>query len=105
MSNLAKKMPEVLNYSMSSTVRMNEEAGGILSKPVIKKKITLYSSYVAKIVQMFGRDGKNLFNLRFVLMCLLGYFGFPRYSELANLIRSFIRIFQDRLEFLSAKQN
>ena len=53
MSNLAKMMPEVLNYSMSSTVRMNEEAGGILSKPVIKKR-TLYSSYVAKIVQMFG---------------------------------------------------
>ena len=38
MSNLAKKMPEVLNYSMSSTVRMNEEAEGILSKPVIKKE-------------------------------------------------------------------
>ena len=38
MSNLAKKMPEVLNYSMSSTVRMNEEAGGILSKPVIKNE-------------------------------------------------------------------
>ena len=32
-------------------------------------------------------------------MCLLGYFGFLRYSELANFIRSDIRIFQDRLEF------
>ena len=52
-----------------------------------------------KIVQMFGKDGKNPINLRFVLMCLLGYFGFLRYSELANLIRSDIRIFQDRLEF------
>ena len=31
-------------------------------------------------------------------MCLLGYFGFLRYSELANLRRSDIRIFQDRLE-------
>ena len=32
-------------------------------------------------------------------MCLLGYFRFLRYSELANLIRSFIKIFQDRLDF------
>ena len=48
---------------------------------------------------MFGKDGKNLINLRFVLMCLLGYFGFLRYSGLANLIRSDTRIFQDRLEF------
>ena len=46
MSNLAKKMPEVLNYSMSSTVRMNEEAGGILSKPVIKKKKEPYTSHM-----------------------------------------------------------
>ena len=56
-----------------------------------------------KIVPMFGKDGKNLINLRFVLMSLLGYFGFLRYSEIANLIRSDIRIFQDRLEFLSSK--
>ena len=53
-----------------------------------------------KIVQMFGKDSKNLIDLRFVLMCLLAYFGFLRYSELANLIQSDIRIFQDRLEFL-----
>ena len=52
---------------------------------------------------MFGRDGINLINLRFALMCLFGYFGFLRYSELANLIRSFIRIFQDRLEFFISK--
>ena len=48
----------------TSTVRMNEEAERILSKPVI------YSSYVVKNAQIFGKDGKNLINLRFVLMCL-----------------------------------
>ena len=78
-------MPEVLNSSMSSTVRMNEEAERILSKPVIKKEP--FTHILLKIVQMIGKDGKNLINLRFVLMCLLGYFGFLRYSELANLIR------------------
>ena len=65
-----KKMPKVLN-SMSSTVRMNEEADRILSKPVIKKE-PFTPHMLLKIVQMFGKDGKNLINLRFVLMCMLG---------------------------------
>ena len=64
-------MPKVLNSSMSSTVIMNEEAERILSKPVIKKKRTFYSPYVAKNCT-FGKDGKNLINLKFVLMYMLG---------------------------------
>ena len=56
---------------MSSTVRMNEEADRILSKPVIKKEL-FTPHMLLKIVQMFGKDGKNLINLRFVLMCMLG---------------------------------
>ena len=66
-----KKMPKVLNSSMSSTVRMNEEAERILSKPVIKKE-SFTPHMLLKIVQMFGKDGKNLTNLRFFLMCMLG---------------------------------
>ena len=62
-------MPEVLNSSMSSTVRMNEEAGRIFSKPVIKKE-PFTPHMLLKIVQMFGKDGKNLINFRFVLMCM-----------------------------------
>ena len=64
-------MPKVLKSSMSSTVRMNEEADRILSKPVIKKE-PFTPHMLLKIVQMFGKDGKNLINLRFVLMCMLG---------------------------------
>ena len=64
-------MPKVLNSSMSSTVRMNEEADIILSKPVIKKEPHT-PHMLLKIVQMFGKDGKNLINLRFVLMRMLG---------------------------------
>ena len=66
-------MSEVINSSMSSTGRMNEEAERILSKPVIKNE-PFASHMLLKIVQMFAKDGKNLTNLRFVLMCLLGYF-------------------------------
>ena len=61
---------KVLNSSMSSTVRMNEDAERILSKPVIKKEP--FTPLLLKIVQMFGKDGKNLTNLRFFLMCMLG---------------------------------
>ena len=64
-------MPKVHNSSMSSTVRMNEEAERILSQPVIKKE-PFTPHMLLKIVQMFGKDGKNLTNLRFVLMCMLG---------------------------------
>ena len=79
-NNLAKKkMPKVLNSSMSSTVIMNEEAERILSKPVIKKKKKKKKKkepfnphMLLKIVQMFGKDSKNLINLRFVLMYMLG---------------------------------
>ena len=56
---------------MSSTVRKNEEADRNLSKPVIKKE-PFTPDMLLKIVQMFGKDGKNLINLRFVLMCMLG---------------------------------
>ena len=51
---------------------MNEEAERILSKPVIKKKEPFTPHMLLKIVQMFGKDGKNLINLRFVLMYVLG---------------------------------
>ena len=53
----------------TSAVRMNEEAERILSKPVIKKE-PFTPHMLLKIAQMFGKDGKNLINLRFVLMCL-----------------------------------
>ena len=72
-------MPKVLNSSLSSSVRMNEEAERIFSKPVIKKE-PFTSHMLLKIVEMFCKDGKNLINLRFVLMCMLGQFGFLRYS-------------------------
>ena len=48
---------------------MNEEAERILSKPVIKKE-PFTPHMLSKIAQMFGKDCKNLINLRFVLMCL-----------------------------------
>ena len=66
---------------------MNEEAGrNFLSKPDIK--IEPFTPHMLqKIDQMFDKNGKNLINLTFVLMCLLGYLGFLRYSEYANLIQ------------------
>ena len=50
---------------------MNEEADRILSKAVIKKE-PFTPHMLLKIVQMFGKDGKNFINFRFVLMCMLG---------------------------------
>ena len=52
-------MAKVLNSSMSSTVRMNEEAERILSKPVIKQE-PFTPHMLLKNVQMFCKDVKIL---------------------------------------------
>lgn len=82
--------------------KMREGAKRMLSKPVIKKE-PITPDMLHKIVLKFGKDNKNLLNLRFVAMCLLGFFGFLRYSELVNLKRSDFRIHDDRLELFIEK--
>ena len=64
-----------------------------VSKPVVSKE-PLSPADLKHIVQMFG-SGKNLLDLRFVTMCLLGYAGFLRFDELVNIRRSDI-IFEDK---------
>jgi hypothetical protein len=40
-----------------------------------------------------GSDVKNLYNLRICAMCLVGYAGFLRYNEIANLKMCNLNIF------------
>ena len=57
-----------------------------MSKPVVSKE-PLSPADLQHIVQMFG-SGKNLLDLRFVTICLLGYAGCLRFDELVNIKRS-----------------
>jgi integrase len=57
------------------------------------KKRTYYTRYFAKIVLLYGNKTCNLKDLRITCMCLLGYAGFLRFSELVSLKRSDISVF------------
>ncbi|XP_062621054.1 uncharacterized protein LOC134282664 [Saccostrea cucullata] len=53
------------------------------SKPVIKKE-PITPEHLKTLVSTFGEDG-NLYNLRTLCMCLLGFAGFLRFSEIVNI--------------------
>ncbi|KAJ8309298.1 hypothetical protein KUTeg_014172 [Tegillarca granosa] len=56
----------------------------ILGKPIMKKEpVTV--DILNKLVDHFGKDENNLINLRTCVLCLLGFSGFLRYNELANI--------------------
>ena len=66
------KDPFVFNYS---SIRDT-------SKPVLKKE-PINPDYLKLLVQRNRSD--NLFKMQTLSMCLLGFTGFLRYSELANI--------------------
>jgi integrase len=63
-----------------------------LSKPIIKKD-PITPDILNKIIDMYGKDHSNLKNVRLCAMLLLGYAGFLRYSEIANLKMENINLF------------
>ena len=52
---------------------------------IAKLKLLLDLTHIKHIVKKFGADLKNLMNIRICAMFLLGYAGFLRNSEIANL--------------------
>lgn len=68
----------------------------LLSKPVIKKE-PITPDILRRVVLRFG-DCNNLSKLRTVVLFLLGYCGFLRYSELANIRMSNIETFDNHIK-------
>ena len=62
-----------------------------LSKPIIKKE-SITPEILHQLVSEFGHNN-NLYDKRIVTMCLIGYAGFLRFSELAH-IRAYDLSFQ-----------
>ena len=54
-----------------------------LSKPIIKKE-PITPEILHRLVSEFGHNN-NLYDKRIVTMCLIGYAGFLRFSELAHI--------------------
>ena len=82
--------------------KMRLGAKKMLSKP-ISKKDPISPDMLKTTVSYFGQEKKNLMNWRFICMCLLGYYGFFRFSEISNIKRSDIKIFDNRLEIYVAQ--
>lgn len=69
----------------------------ILSKPVQKKQpITVVM--LQKLVDRYGSDKADLADLRICTMCLLGFSGFFRYSELSNITMADLKFFDSYVE-------
>ena len=66
-------------------VKLAYEGGKrLLCRPVNKKNpITI--DILEKMIDRFGNDSQNILNLRLCVLCLLGFSGFFRYSELSNI--------------------
>ena len=82
--------------------RMLEGAKRLLSKPR-KQKEPLSIQMIDTIIKLYGQDSKDLPNLRFVAMSVLGFFGFLRFSELVNLRRSDIKLSESHIELFIEK--
>ena len=63
------------------------------AKPIVKKE-PISASHLASLVNTLGKENCTLFDLRTVTMCLLGYAGFFRFSEISSIRMQDI-VFQD----------
>ena len=86
--------------SLVSTTR--EGAKRITSKPVSKKE-PITSDILVSLVTKYGNSDCNLLDLRIVSMCLIGYAGFLRFSEIVNIKRSDIQFFDSHLSLFVSK--
>ena len=76
LAGLIKFVTMMIFVKLAPVIRMKEGAKRILSKPVIKKE-PITPHMLQKLYKCLVKMIKNLIDLRFVLMCLLGYFGIP----------------------------
>lgn len=54
--------------------------------------------FYSTLVEKFAQEKADLDDIRIVVICLIGFAGFLRYSELAALKESDLHIFSDHME-------
>ena len=79
-----------------------EEAKRKVGRPPSAQKEPMSPEMVKTVVQCFGQ-GTNLLNHRTVVICLLGFSGFLRISELMNTQVKHLRFFTSHLEITIPK--
>ena len=73
---------------------MNKGDKIISPRPCVQKE-PLSFQILEKIVLKYGQDIKHLTNIRVATMCVTGFYDFMRFSELSNLRRTNLKIFDD----------
>ena len=72
------------NPCENNLVKLTYEGGGrLLSRPVNKKAIIV--DILVKIIDLYGKNLQNVSELRICILCSMGFSGFFRYSELAEI--------------------
>ena len=70
-------------------IALSNAAKRTLSKPVCKKE-PIKPWHLKKLVELFGGKNASLLDIRLLTMCLVGFAGFFRFSELVNIRRNYI---------------
>ncbi|KAK3101427.1 hypothetical protein FSP39_003485, partial [Pinctada imbricata] len=93
----AHSMAGVKDPCESDLVKLVKE-GAIreTSRPIIKKEPVL-PEHLIRLIDIFANDNCSLADLRIACMCIVAYAGFLRFSELSQLQRQDIKIFQDHM--------
>ena len=73
-------------------IALSNAAKRMLSKPVCKKE-PIKPWHLQKLVKLFGGKNASLRDLRLLTMCLVGFAGFFRFSELINIRRNDIILY------------
>lgn len=76
------------NPCSSFFVKSVREAAHMILGHSVSKKEPITAEILKQLVNIYGCDNANLYQLRSMLMCLLAYAGFLRFSELVNIRRS-----------------
>ena len=91
------------NPCLSSLVSSIREGGKRLTCHPVSKKEPITPEILNALVTLYGRSDVNLVNLRIVTMCLIGFAGFFRFSELVNIKRSDISICETHVSIFVEK--
>lgn len=67
------------------------------------RKEPITADILQKLVTKFGKNCNNLKELRIACMCLIGYAGFLRFSELSNIRRSHVSFYATHVKLFIVK--
>ena len=87
-------LPDPCSSSLVTSTR--EGSKRITSRPVIKKE-PITPEMLKSLVTVYGNNTTNLYHVRTLTMCLIGYAGFLRFSEIVNLRMCDIKFFPDHV--------